>query len=430
MKTLTPSAQSLQPLGNSPFYSDLRDRMLAELVRDSKVGTKLPSERELARQFNVSNVTIARVMQELQRGGIVNRIPGKGTFLRHLPLAAELSILQRTNKNERNGHEPAAQSLVPQRLETASFDASDAHVAIVAAFELTPQQENRHHWAHRAMSHIERMIQKSGGRTAITNFHSVALDDIADWLQGLLAKGVNGVIFIGGPIQQGNQAWLNQLLRLVEEKKYRQFPITIIDFDQSSLQPVDAVRYNGEVGAFLATRHLLQLGHRKIAFLVPGESTDWLSERLHGFRRAFEWFREAVGDENLIAADSLPPDFDHAATSHWEWCGQSAAAHFLEAGSFTAAVVANDQMAVELLKMAQERGLQVPGNFSVVGFDDSQQSREMHLTTVHPPIEEMAERAALITLQRLREPKAEEHVEIVLNPALVIRSSTGTAVPI
>lgn len=421
MKTLTPSVQSLYPLGNSPFYSDLRDRILEKLVRDNEVGARLPSERELARQFSVSNVTIARVMQELQRAGIVNRIPGKGTFLHHLPAASESPVPQRQNENERNGAKPLSLSQHSQRNE---IDASDAHFAIVAAFGLTPQQENRHHWAHRAMSHIERMIQKAGGRTAISNFHLINLDDIENWLQELLAKEVNGVIFIGGPTQQGNQAWINQLLRLHEEKNCRQLPITHIDFDQSSFQPVDVVRYNGELGAFLATRHLLQLGHRKIAFLVPGENTDWLSARLHGFKRAFQWFGEAVNDESLIAADALPPDFDHAAVNHWEWRGQSAAAHFLEAGSFTAAVATNDMMAFELLKMAQERGLQVPGDFSVVGFDDSQQSREMHLTTIHLPIEEMAERAALVTLQHLREPKAEEHVEIVLNPSLVVRSST------
>ena len=72
-----PSAQTKQ----TAFYTDLREQMLTALVRGGQLGDQVPSERQLAKQFNTSTMTVARVLQEFQTEGWLRRVPGKGTFI-------------------------------------------------------------------------------------------------------------------------------------------------------------------------------------------------------------------------------------------------------------------------------------------------------------------------------------------------------------
>ena len=108
----------------------------------------------------------------------------------------------------------------------------------------------------------------------------------------------------------------------------------------------------------------------------------------------------------------------------WSHAGRERARVCWKASVFSAVVAANDAVAKAFMLLARERGLSVPDDVSVVGFDDWHYSSTLGLTTVHPPIELMGETAASLALQRLSQPFEAGHVEVVLDPTLVVRSST------
>ncbi len=112
-------------------------------------------------------------------------------------------------------------------------------------------------------------------------------------------------------------------------------------------------------GTAITTRHLLELGHRRIAYLGP--QLDWPSARarLEGYRRALsEAGFESQLEETRLANVS-------------ETDGKSGMERLLERGEFTALVCHNDSIAMGAIRAAQARGLDVPGDLSITGFDDT-----------------------------------------------------------
>ncbi len=173
-----------------------------------------------------------------------------------------------------------------------------------------------------------------------------------------------------------------------------------------------ALNFDNVEGARLATQHLTELGHRRIAF-ISGESEHPDSvERLQGYKLALE-------------AAGIP--FDPALVSpgaYHEVSGLEAVEHLLAQGQkFTAVFAANDQMAVGATLALFRRSLRVPEDVSVIGFDDlpSSQYAIPPLSTVHQPALELGQLAAQSMLQML----AGEKPDAVLPPPrLIARESS------
>ena len=96
---------------------------------------------------------------------------------------------------------------------------------------------------------------------------------------------------------------------------------------------------------------------------------------------------------------------------------------------FTAVFCFNDIAAIGAIRALRDAGLSVPGDVSVVGFDDIQSAAYStpSLTTVRQPLAAMGKRGALVLLQRIEDPKKEFPSEIVMEPELVLRESTAPA---
>ncbi|GAA4659027.1 LacI family DNA-binding transcriptional regulator [Kineococcus glutinatus] len=173
---------------------------------------------------------------------------------------------------------------------------------------------------------------------------------------------------------------------------------------------VDVVADDGERGAHLAVEHLLALGHRRIAHVAgTGAVADVR-------RAAFEGRLREAGLEPVVAAGGL----DEAG-------GHRAAAALLAGGSRPTAVVAvNDLAAVGVLAAAQEAGLRVPEDLSVVGYDNSSLARlrPLSLTSVDGAGPEVGRRAAALLLERLGGGRGPGRTVLVA-PHLVVRGSTG-----
>jgi DNA-binding LacI/PurR family transcriptional regulator len=176
---------------------------------------------------------------------------------------------------------------------------------------------------------------------------------------------------------------------------------------------VDVVRAADDRGVGLAVDYLAGLGHRRIAFIDGGRGTI-ASDRRRGYRATMR--RQQLADQIRI----IPGD-------HTEEAGTRATQSMLAAGDLPSAVIAsNDRCALGVLDSLNRAGVHVPGSISLVGYDDSVLARLAHidLTSVSQNAREQAERAVAAVVERLDSGRAASR-EVVLNPSLIVRSTTG-----
>jgi LacI family transcriptional regulator len=178
----------------------------------------------------------------------------------------------------------------------------------------------------------------------------------------------------------------------------------------------DYVVTDNHRGSYLATRHLLDLGHRRIAH-VGGPS------RLSTAEERFAGYREALVEDGLAIEPELVARVPYSLEA-----GAEAAQVLLEAASRpTAVVAATDRQAVGVMKAAQGRGLDVPRDLAVVGGDDIELAEflSVPLTTFRQRAYEIGALGVDALLWRLRNPDEEDVRQIVLQPDLVVRRSCG-----
>lgn len=171
-------------------------------------------------------------------------------------------------------------------------------------------------------------------------------------------------------------------------------------------------------GAGAMTRHLAQLGHRRIAFIKGPRTNFDARERLRGYRDALKSLRIARREELEIAGD------------FGEQSGMAAARILLSASERpTAIFAANDEMAVGALIALREAGLSVPGDMALAGFDDIPLARYVTppLTTVSVAIAELGRRAFLQLSSAIKGEKDSRREK--LPTTLVVRESCGGTVP-
>lgn len=190
-------------------------------------------------------------------------------------------------------------------------------------------------------------------------------------------------------------------------------PCIIVD-DSSSGLPVDYVVSDDRSGAVTAVRHLIALGHRRIAHLCAGSLGSPARERHAGYCAALRAEGLEV-DPGLVEGDSFDP--------------LSAAAGMLQLLRLpeppTAVFAANDLMAVAAMEKVREHGLRIPEDIAFVGFSAFNLSEYMHLTTVDRLPQEMGRRAAERLLDRIERPHLRPEGRVIPTH-LIIRTSCGS----
>jgi LacI family transcriptional regulator len=184
------------------------------------------------------------------------------------------------------------------------------------------------------------------------------------------------------------------------------------------LSPLDVgapvVAAANSTGATQATRHLLELGHRRIGVISGPEGWAASEERLRGHHAA-------------LAGAGLMPDPGLVVYSNFRIDGGSvAAAALLGRAEPPSAIFAfNDSMAIGAVQAARARGLRLPGDLSIVGFDDTSESLIVApaLTTVRQPLAEMGRTAVSILLRQI-ENRRLEPLRVELETRLIVRDST------
>ncbi|MGW6570524.1 LacI family DNA-binding transcriptional regulator [Streptomyces sp. NPDC054975] len=229
----------------------------------------------------------------------------------------------------------------------------------------------------------------------------------ADYVELLLQQQVSGVVFAGGLFAQAD-APHDHYHQLAE----RNIPVVLINASIAGLN-FPCVSCDDAVAVEQAWRHLASLGHERIG-LVLGPSDHVPSRRKLEAARAVA---EAAGGR-------LPEE--HVVRSIFSLeGGQAAATRLLERG-VTGIVCASDPLALGAIRAARRRGLSVPSQVSVVGFDDSafMNCTEPPLSTVRQPIEAMG-RAAVELLSAQIQGTQTDPGELLFEPELVVRGSTA-----
>lgn len=225
------------------------------------------------------------------------------------------------------------------------------------------------------------------------------------WIRRQAARDRTGVILVTSQLAPEQR----HLLRSLDIAVVHIDPVNPLD---DSTVSVGSTNFSGGVQA---TRHLLDLGHRRIAFAGGAETFLPSSERLQGF---LSMMRAGGGevDDALVRA-----------RAHTFEAGVEMADAFLALPEPpTAVFAASDSIALGVLASAQRHGLRVPQDLSVVGFDDSTAavSSAPALTTVRQPVVEMG-RVALRTLLQLARGEEVDSHHVQLSTTLVVRESTA-----
>ncbi|MFY1693216.1 LacI family DNA-binding transcriptional regulator [Plantactinospora sp. WMMB782] len=225
------------------------------------------------------------------------------------------------------------------------------------------------------------------------------------WLERVLLRRPLGVLLV---LCQLTEAQRQQLQR-------RSIPLVVIDTDSATSAAVPTVGSNNWNGGLLATRHLLELGHRRIACISGPEDVLCSRARAAGFRFAH--------DEAGIPVDPALVRYGMFSTH----AGYQHGMELLNRPDRPSAIFAgSDMQAIGVLRAARQLGLDVPADLSVIGYDDLPMATWIGpaLTTVNQPLRDMAGTATQMLLDLARGAElSTSRIDLVTE--LVVRESTA-----
>jgi DNA-binding LacI/PurR family transcriptional regulator len=252
---------------------------------------------------------------------------------------------------------------------------------------------------------IERAAHEAGYFIIVASLEALDRSSVIDAVERLRRQGVEGILVIAPHAQAG------EALRHAPTD----MPLVAAEAGPEAGAPVVAV--DQIAGAVSATRHLLDLGHRTVHHISGPRDFIEARQRLEGWRATLE----AAGAKNI--PEPLEGDWSPQA-------GYDLGRQLSADPDVSAVFVANDQMALGVLRALNEAGRDVPGDVSVVGFDDIPEAAYFlpPLTTVRQDFIEMGRRSLRMLLRTI-ETDRRASAEPLVPPELVVRASTGPARP-
>lgn len=320
---------------------------------------------DVARLAGVSHQTVSRVLNDMPnvRASTRERVQQAITQLRYTP-------------------SPAARALVTKRSRTVGL-------VVTAGVDYGPAS---------IALHVNLAARRARYSVLTVSMIDPCVADVRQAIESLVRQSVEGIVLVAADSA------------LVGATYEIESAVPLVTVDATRTAPGESVAIDQREGARLATAHLVGLGHTAIAHLAgPATSPDAI-ERVRGWRSA-------------LAAAGLPA----TGLAHGDWTPTSGYAYgkVLEVGpSCSAVFVSNDTMALGLMHALAERGIAVPEDVSVVGFDDVPEAAHYRppLTTVRQDFEELG----ALLVQRLLatvEPDGSSAAAHV-TPSLVVREST------
>jgi len=254
------------------------------------------------------------------------------------------------------------------------------------------------------ISGIEKELAKQGYFYFVVS-HRGAPELIEKSPDTLLDRGVEGMIFINTPL-----------------KRSLSVPVVAVS-DITEAPDVSRIVIDNARAATLALKHLMKLGHRKIAVLRGPRGNGDSKDRWESLQKAAAGLGVAIASK-LTRELGKYPECNNTTMSD---LGYHSAKELLQVShEFSALIAFNDGSAIGAIRAFRDAGLTVPDDISVVGFDDIEQAafNIPRLTTIRQPLLNMGELAARTLIKRIEE-SGEKAREILVEPKLVVRESTA-----
>jgi DNA-binding LacI/PurR family transcriptional regulator len=249
---------------------------------------------------------------------------------------------------------------------------------------------------------IERAAHRTGYFTITVSLQSLDRPSIDTAVTRLAGQGVEGILVIAAEIPAVNAL------------PYLAGDVPIVAVEAGPERGIAVVAIDQYAGAAAATRHLLDLGHPTVFHIAGPQDWQEAELRMGGWR------------DTLLAARAEPP-----APLIGDWspgAGYELGRRLAGSGEVTAIFVANDQMALGVLRAMHEAGRLVPQQVSIVGFDDIPESAFFTppLTTVRQDFLEMGQRSFALLRRAIEDSESTERHDLIA-PELVLRASTAPA---
>lgn len=361
-------------------------RLLRDFLRGGEVptGVRLPGERDLAVRLGVGRAALRPALRALEAEGILRRQAQSGTWLELVPAP----------------------------------EAGGAKIVLLAPFGGTNALglETDPAWLHRVISAFERTAVPAGARLTLLDQSPRAADpcSVKDMAHLAAQSGAAAVVLLH-PV--GTRGKIAHALAVLHDANVH--PVIVSSRTYPGL--ASQVYFDSGGGAHRATRFLWQQGHRRIGFAGAPGGHEWVQERLAGYRGALESADIAASDDWVW----LPDDDERLATAEdgaWAFARWKSLPPETRP---TAIFAANDVVALGLLDAAHSASISVPGELSLVGFDNDPGSLLAGLTTLERPTEALGETVARVTLERLAAGPDAAAVSVRLRPVLIERATVG-----
>ncbi len=350
-----------------------------------RLGTWLPTERELSAEFDADRSAVRTALADLAESGLIEREPGKR------PRVAVSQIMD------------------------SRFEARKAQNASTRTIALVLPQHESDHASREIMRGLNDVLraQKSQYRLLIfdINLRSAPRRVLEQEAQSaIVADEIAGAVVWPTLEQDSGTVW--------KRLSHGGHPIVFVDrFDTA--EPIDYVGVDNYAAAKEVVEYLMGLGHRRIAHLTNDESVSSVLERSAGYRDALRTVG-ITGEQTVPWVVTMGFDGAKQIEDFITSCLSSSDAP-------TAVFAVNDFLAHRLIAHLEARGIRIPEQLSVVGFDDDDRfsPRPALLTTVRQPFERIGQRAAALLLQRLNSPEMIPNLfQHVLMPTSLIERKT------
>jgi len=372
----------LDPRGGIPLYIQLSRRLRSDIEAGRlSDGELIPSEHQLSEQFFVSRHTVRQALADLERSGFVERLRGRGTFVR---------IGRGGNRGGKQG-------------------AKDVNAGLIGL--VVPYVTD--HFLSDVIRGVEQAATASGFELVFRSSRADARRE-AEVIAELAGVGLSGLLIFPTDevvVLPGLDALLlNGIPCVTMDRRLQRSDVSYVISDNQK-------------GAAEAVMHLIDHGHERIAFAAGSPlSVHTVWDRFAGYREAFE--RKGLSYDSSLYV--FVPQISRMDEKSAHEAYRGLATTLLDLG-VTAVFAVNDLVALDVIAACRTMGVHVPEEMAVIGFDDIDIADriDVPLTTVAQQKEEIGRRATALLLELIGS-GAGASKGVVLETHLVIRKSCGT----
>lgn len=400
-----------------PLYMQIQQHFKNLILEgDLKENDKIPSEKILMEQFDVSRITVANALMQLAKDGWIYRIPGRGSF-----------VSERIGELLRQGQGTMGQGGGGLRIrrdgEAAQYNSAGGVDTLPLVRESLDASSNKKtiiglvipllvdYFAIRLLQGINNVLEHSPYSLQIVLTYN-SIDREKEAINELIRQGAAGLIIFPSDAETYNE----EILSL----KLRGYPFVLIDRYLPGVA-TNVARSDGMIGGQLAVDYLWGLGHRDIAICSDARlPTITVEDRINGYMEALKQ-KEAMINPALILTD-FNVDYSSLDSSHPLY-------RFIKNRIASAYITLNGRLGLHIYSICKELGLRVPEDVSILTFDDP--SPGLHewgyFSHISQSELEMGEAAANILLQIFQQSDIREpgYTKVILEPKLIESQSTG-----